>query len=146
MAAKKWKTGKRAGTVRVEKREIPYNLEEFKSWLRVTLEDHPFCEYCKCSISLMTISPDHATPVKRGGSLERKNLRGACSPCNRLKGELLPGEFKTLIACIGTFTEHGRNDVVKRLKGGILHFGSKRKEPVATNVLAIPAPQSEELF
>lgn len=148
LAAKKWKTGERAGQIRKEKIDIPYTLDEFRAWLMVTLEDHPECVYCHCSISLMTISPDHAKPVSRGGSLERKNLRGSCSPCNRTKGELLPGEYKALLDGLKTFTEVGRNDVLKRLRGGILHFGTKKKEEgapavakelKATNILAVPA-------
>lgn len=144
LAAKKWRTGPKAGNIRKEKIPIPYTLDEFEAWLRVTLEDHPNCEYCGISISITTISPDHRRPVSRGGSLERKNLCGACDNCNRIKGELLPGEFKALLAGLKTFTEAGRNDVIKRLKGGILHFGNKAKTvPQATNVLAIPAKKQK---
>lgn len=153
LAAKKWKTGERAGTIRKEKIEIPYTLEQFRSWLRVVLEDTPRCDYCLVAIDILTISPDHAKPIKRGGSLNLANLRECCDVCNRTKGELLPGEFKALMKGLKTFTEHGRNDVLKRLRGGIIHFGNHQKESTppelkATNILAIPASASmaEKLF
>lgn len=146
MAAKKFKSGKRTGEVRREKIDIPYTLQQFETWLRVVLEDTPHCEYCAAPISITTISPDHAKPISRGGTLELANLRGACDTCNRIKGSLLVGEFKALLAGLKTFTEAGRNDVIKRLKGGILHFGNRKREPVATNVLAIPAKKEATLF
>jgi 5-methylcytosine-specific restriction endonuclease McrA len=141
LGAKKWKTGRRAGTLRKEKIVIPFSLDEFRAWLTCTLEDHPICEYCPTRLNIMNISPDHAKPIKRGGSLERRNLRGACDVCNRTKGELMPGEYRALIEGLETFTEAGRNDVLKRLRGAHLHFGGSRKaeEPKATNILAIPA-------
>lgn len=141
---KLWKNGKRAGTIRREKRNIPFTIDDFRSWLTVVLEDHPFCEYCGERVTIMDISPDHARPVSRNGSLGRDNLRVCCDPCNRIKGELLVGEFKALMEGLKNFTEAGRNDIIKRLKGSILHFGNQKKEdPKATNVLAIPAKKNK---
>jgi 5-methylcytosine-specific restriction endonuclease McrA len=147
---KKWKSGKREGAVRREKMEIPFSLEEFRAWLTCVLEDSPFCEYCQRPLTIMNISPDHAKPVSRQGSLDRANLRGCCDDCNRLKGELLPGEFRALLKGLATFTEAGRNDVLKRLRGAHLHFGDSRKpaetakpELKGTNVLAIPAKRGK---
>lgn len=141
---KRWKTdqpkrGIHAGDTRIAKRELPFSIDQFRAWLTVVLEDTPQCEYCHDSISITTISPDHAVPMTRGGSLAIANLRGACSSCNSAKGSLLPGEFKSLLTGLRTFTEAGRNDVMKRLRGGILHFGNRKKEVVATNVLVLPA-------
>lgn len=89
--------------------------------------------------------------MTRGGSLALANLRGACSPCNAAKGSLLPGEYKTLLKGLESFTEAGRNDVMKRLRGGILHFGNQRKADLseslkASPILAIPAAKKEEIF
>lgn len=138
---RKWKSGKREGKVRVEKRELPFTLDEFRNWLRVVLEDTPECEYCHHSININTISPDHAIPIKRGGSLELKNLRPADSECNTLKGSLLPGEFKALLGLLNQFPQAAREDICRRMKGGMKHFApaKKKDEPKATNVLAIPA-------
>jgi hypothetical protein len=143
---RKWKSGKKEGKVRVEKRDLPYTLEQFRAWLTCVLEDTPFCEYCQAPISITTISPDHAKPLSRGGSLELANLRGCCDPCNRGKADLLPGEWMFLLKCIRTLPEAARGSIMKRLRGGILHFGTKKKEITATNVLAIPAPKAEMLF
>lgn len=143
---RKWKSGAREGKVRVEKRELPFDLAQFRAWLTVVLEDTPFCEYCGNAIDILTISPDHAIPMTRGGSLGLANLRGCCGPCNKMKGSLLPGEFKSLLKGLATFSEAGRNDVMKRLRGGILHFGSKKKELKPTNILAIPSPKADTLF
>lgn len=144
---KKWKSGAREGTVRVPKRFLPFTIEQFRAWLRVILDETPWCTYCRERIDITNISPDHAVPDSRGGSLGLDNLRECCDDCNRTKGELLPGEFKALMEGLKSFTQDGRSDVLKRLRGGILHFGNKKKtaeagapaEPKATNVLAVPA-------
>ena len=134
---KKWKTGKRAGTVRKEKQPIPFTAEEFRAWLRVVLEDSPSCEYCKDPINISTISPDHYIPISRGGSLDRANLRGCCKDCNNTKGSLLPGEFRALMDGLKTFSEAGRMDILRRLRGGIRHFGRKT---VAANSVVQESP------
>src|ERR1700679_1511214 len=126
---RKWKSGRNEGKVRVEKREVPYTLEQFKAWLRVVLEDSPHCEYCGIAISITTISPDHAKPMKRGGSLELKNLRGCCQSCQNGKADLLPGEWMFLLKCVATMPEPARVSIMRRLRGGILHFGNRAKTP-----------------
>jgi hypothetical protein len=150
LAAKKWKTGERAGEIRRAKIDTPYTIEQFRAWLRVVLEDTPWCCYCLNPVDITTISPDHARPWKRGGSLALSNLRCSCDDCNRLKGLLLPGEFKALMEGLKTLTEDGRRDVIRRLKGGILHFGNKSAstppELKGTNILALPAPKADPDF
>jgi len=151
LAAKKWKSGKRQGEIRREKIDIPYTLEQFRGWLTVVLEDTPACEYCREPIDILTISPDHQIPVSRGGSLERDNLRGACVKCNTRKGKLTGKEFMFLRKCVDTMPEAARSDIWKRLGGGIKFMGGKKPVAVAEtvksrNVLAIPAPKSDELF
>jgi len=143
-AAKRWKSGKRQGTIRKEKVEIPFTLEQFRGWLTVVLEDTPWCVYCREPIDILTISPDHDMPVSRGGSLELANLRNCCDSCNRTKGGLTASEFRFLMKCIATMPESARKDILKRLRGGIHFFGSKKKEAAPemlsgmTNVIAIP--------
>jgi hypothetical protein len=150
-AAKKWQSGERAGEIRRPKRDLPFSLDQFRAWLRVILEDEPNCEYCGQPIDIMTISPDHAKPVSRGGSLALANLRPCCKDDNALKGELLPGEYKALLAGLKTFTDAGRKDVLSRLRGSSVHIFPKKPSQVkpelkATNVLALPAKKQEELF
>lgn len=151
LAAKKWKSGARAGTIRKEKIDIPYTLDQFRGWLRVVLEDSPHCEYCRIPIDILTISPDHEIPVSRGGSLELANLRGTDVKCNTRKGKLTGKEFMFLRKCVDTMPEAARSDIWKRMGGGIKFMGGKKPiaaaEPVkARNVLAIPAPKDGELF
>lgn len=146
LAAKKWKSGARAGTIRKEKIDIPYTLDQFRGWLRVVLEDSPHCEYCRIPIDILTISPDHEIPVSRGGSLELANLRGTDVKCNTRKGKLTGKEFMFLRKCVDTMPEAARSDIWKRMGGGIIHFGNK-KNPEKTeikgrSILAIPAPQN----
>lgn len=150
---RKWKSGKKFGEVRVAKRELPFTIEQFRAWLTVVLEDTPWCTYCREPISITTISPDHAIPMSRNGSLGLDNLRECCDDCNRCKGNLLPGEFKALMDGLKSFTQDGRRDVIRRLKGAILHFGNKKKPATtpdtkfeARSVLAIPPPKGETLF
>lgn len=143
MSEKKWKSGKRAGTTRVPKRPIPYSLDQFRAWLTCILEDTPSCDYCGQSINIMTISPDHAKPLKRGGSLELSNLRGCCHPCQNAKADLMPSEYKFLLKCIATLPEPARVSIMRRLRGGILHFGNSKQGPKATNILVIP-PQKDD--
>lgn len=144
---RKWKSGKKAGEVRVPKRELPFSLDEFRAWLKVTLEDEPSCSYCGTSINIQTISPDHAIPMARGGSLDRPNLRGSCEACNQLKGKLLPGEFKALLGLLMQFPEAARTDLTRRLRSGSmgvrLRFGPKKEAPAGSSVLALPAQRKE---
>lgn len=170
LAAKKWKSGARAGTIRKEKIDIPYTLDQFRAWLRVVLEDTPHCEYCHTPIDILTISPDHQIPVSRGGSLELANLRGTDMKCNQRKGRLTGKEFMFLVKCVATMPEAARSDIWKRMGGGIKFMGGKKPIPPTfpsipndmqypdgrwkksdrvirpRNILAIPAPKSDELF
>lgn len=148
---KKFKSGPKQGKVRKEKRDIPYTLEQFQAWLQVVLEDTPWCCYCRESVDILNISPDHEHAVSRGGSLELANLRNCCGICNRRKGKLSGKEFMFLRKCVETMPEAARGDIWKRLGGGIKFMGGgKPKAPSvtvkATNILAIPAPKDGELF
>lgn len=148
MQERRWKSGPREGKVRVAKQFLPFTPEQFRGWLTCVLEDEPFCSYCKEPINILTISPDHRTPVSRGGSLELANLCGACVTCNTRKGRLKPGEFMFLRECIATLPETARSDIWRRLMagGGTRRFGAakaaqtvKSQSLEAGSVLVIPA-------
>jgi 5-methylcytosine-specific restriction endonuclease McrA len=51
------------------------------------------CVYCAQSLELDAATIDHVQPLSRGGADDVGNLVVACSPCNRLKGDLLPLQF-----------------------------------------------------
>lgn len=52
------------------------------------------CEYCGESRPL-TI--DHYNPVELGGTDELDNLKAACRPCNRRKGNMPPKEWEEIL-------------------------------------------------
>ena len=52
------------------------------------------CEYCESSRPL-TI--DHWFPVELGGTDEIDNLKAACRPCNRRKGNMHPREWEEIM-------------------------------------------------
>ena len=51
------------------------------------------CVYCAVVLDLDGATLDHVYPVSLGGPDTAGNIVTACAPCNRLKGNLPPGEF-----------------------------------------------------
>lgn len=51
------------------------------------------CVYCARPLALDTATLDHVQPICHGGTHAPGNLVTACARCNRMKGDLLPGEF-----------------------------------------------------
>jgi 5-methylcytosine-specific restriction endonuclease McrA len=51
------------------------------------------CVYCGTALQFEFATLDHVYPLARGGAHAPGNLVSACSRCNGLKGDLLPGEF-----------------------------------------------------
>lgn len=51
------------------------------------------CVYCAVGLPEELATLDHVIPVARGGTSSPGNLVAACARCNRLKSDLLPGEF-----------------------------------------------------
>jgi 5-methylcytosine-specific restriction endonuclease McrA len=47
------------------------------------------CWWCRHRMSMDTLTIDHLHPKSRGGSDSLENLRPACSPCNRSRGNSL---------------------------------------------------------
>jgi 5-methylcytosine-specific restriction endonuclease McrA len=150
---RRYKSGPREGKVRVAKQFLPFTPENFRDWLRVVLEDEPFCSYCKEPINILTISPDHRTPLSRGGSLELANICGACVTCNTRKGRLKPGEFMFLRECVATLPEAARGDIWRRLTagGGTRRIGAPRVAQTVKprglsggDVIAMPAILNRE--
>lgn len=56
------------------------------------------CAYCLAPLNYQTVTRDHVTPRVRGGLDHRSNIIAACSPCNRLKGDMPYGMFMRLIS------------------------------------------------
>lgn len=51
------------------------------------------CVYCATGLPEHLATLDHVFPLARGGTSNPGNLVTACARCNRLKGDMLPGEF-----------------------------------------------------
>lgn len=51
------------------------------------------CVYCAAPLDYARATLDHVQPLAKGGADDPGNLVSACPPCNRLKADMLPGEF-----------------------------------------------------
>lgn len=122
LKARYWKTGRRAGQIRIPARELPFTLEEFRAWAMKTIGLGAVkCFYCPCAIDILHFQPDHYMPLELDGSLSLDNLVAACEQCNRLKGAMPPEDFIKL----QYFLEHdisviGCADAMKRLRAGAM--------------------------
>lgn len=58
----------------------------------VLARDAYTCQYCGHESAGLTV--DHVVPRSRGGSSAWDNIVAACAPCNRRKGDRLPGEVQ----------------------------------------------------
>lgn len=64
---------------------------------RVIINDPPVCPYCELPIPWSELSIDHKIPISREGKSEPDNLVWTDWDCNRMKGNLLPEEFKLVV-------------------------------------------------
>jgi hypothetical protein len=117
--AKYWKSGKRAGMVRVPGRELPFTKHEFRQWVmeEIGYQANP-CPYCGAPIDVFSMSLDHCLPVSRGGDLGLLNLQAICAECNRMKGSLTVAEFQSLLGWMNTLCPPAQRDIRKRLMAG----------------------------
>jgi 5-methylcytosine-specific restriction endonuclease McrA len=54
----------------------------------VYVRDHRMCRLCGRPIPLSLMELDHIRPVNQGGVLSLANVRAACRPCNRRRGQV----------------------------------------------------------
>ena len=50
------------------------------------------CGYCRCNVSMKTMTIDHIMPKSRGGKNEWENCVCSCEKCNARKGDRTPEE------------------------------------------------------
>lgn len=128
---KNWKSGKRAGLLRVAGQVVPFTEAQLLDWLmaRIGLNAIP-CPLCGVPIDALSVSLDHIVPASRGGSLGLDNLTPCCAQCNRTKGSLTSIEYRALLALLDELNPLAKADVLNRLKMGAMgarlrYFGKK---------------------
>lgn len=113
------KTNK-AGRITRAGREVPFTLAQLRAAILEVYGDqygHLLCRYCPRPLSVLTFSPDHIKPVKRGGGLGLDNLDlQCCAVCNHRKGGLTREEFQALLAGLKTFPDAAQTDILNRLE------------------------------
>jgi 5-methylcytosine-specific restriction endonuclease McrA len=140
--ARYWKSGKRAGTVRTPGRDLPFTVDEFRTWARHTVGlQVVFCPYCSAPMDAISFSTDHDIPVTRGGGLELSNLVACCADCNGLKGCLTSTEYHVFLEVLKNFPAQARTDICKRLRSGSMgmrlrHISPKTKSSVSPPIHA----------
>src|SRR6516162_10063448 len=75
----------------LEYRRIPHQTRAL-SRKNILLRDRNTCQYCGVVLASGDLTLDHVVPRSRGGSSTWENLVACCHPCNRQKGNQLPGE------------------------------------------------------
>ena len=73
--------------------QLPFSIEEFITKYDLALSKG-ICEYCLQPLTLQNASPDHATPLCRGGSWDISNIKIVCSPCNMAKHYMCESKYK----------------------------------------------------
>jgi 5-methylcytosine-specific restriction endonuclease McrA len=56
----------------------------------VFARDRWTCQYC--GVERTTLTVDHVVPRSKGGPSSWENIVACCAPCNRRKGDRLPGQ------------------------------------------------------
>jgi len=76
------------------KRYIPMTRRPAFTRFNVFLRDRFSCQYCGQARPPEELTFDHVRPRSRGGRTTWDNVVAACVPCNRDKGDRLPGECR----------------------------------------------------
>ena len=128
-AAKKWKSGKRAGQIKQPKIPLPFSELDLarKLWEQFGLQARP-CKYCSCPIDILSCTLDHRIPRRLGGvrAYELANLDAICTRCNHLKADLMPEEFLELRRWLNGVSSHLRTNIEGRLLQGGRTFSLNR--------------------
>ena len=107
--------------MRVPGQDLPFSEADLLVWWeRQFPRGAASCPYCRVAIDAFNASPDHRVPISRGGDLSLDNLEAVCQGCNRLKGALLPNEFRDLWEWISGLHPVAQQDVIGRLKAGAM--------------------------
>ena len=143
LAAKYWKSGKRAGQVRIPGRELPFDRYDMRTWMSKHIGlSAKACPYCRRPIDILSLELDHVTPLARGGDLTLDNLEATCPDCNCEKGALTGPEYRKLRDFWNTLEPAARTHIRRQMKTTPHHFIPPKKgaRPGA------PQPQPDEAF
>lgn len=147
-----WKTGKRAGSVRVSGIiGLPFSRDQFWAHaLRLIGPSGVFCPYCAAYgnrkphfITLADCVFDHKIPFTHGGNWDIHNLVPVCSDCNHLKGHLSYEFFVGLMTAIERWDDSRDRAAIHkcmRTHGVTMRLRFLGKKDVATTA-ALEAPE-----
>jgi hypothetical protein len=126
---KKFKSGKRAGMVRVPAQALPFNRDELAAMLMKFCGLGPAqCPYCNVPIDILSLTLDHKIPLALGGSHGLDNLMPCCQRCNKLKEKLLPHDFMYLMKFLETCSTALRANLEARLLGQLRRYDFNKKQ------------------
>jgi hypothetical protein len=86
---------------------LPFTRAEFRAWLAEQTTTGPqmydvwSCYLCGRPVFQESISIDHVTPFAQGGRSTLGNLSVCCVNCNRAKGALSLGAYRSLKSAVG---------------------------------------------
>lgn len=125
--AKKWKSGRRAGTIRREAALIEFTEYDFGKWLweKVGLNAIQ-CPSCKAPIDILSLTIDHITPRSAGGRFALENMQCMCHDCNARKGNISGRGYAELLTFAREkLSPYDFNALMSRLKAA--NAGSGRR-------------------
>lgn len=125
-AAKKWKTGPRAGQIRVPAVPLHFTREQLHGELmRLVGFGCILCPYCQVPIDILSLTLDHIVPRAAGGAMTLANLDAICRECNEMKGPLTHEAFSAIMRFMETLSPYDRKVFRSRLKAA--HHGSMQR-------------------
>ena len=74
------------------------------------------CRYCGVIIKISTMSPDHPTPISKGG--DPWTIECICINCQLVKGELDADEMTRFMAHVRTYSPESQRHILGMMKGG----------------------------
>ena len=127
-SAKRWKSGKRKGQLRVPAQPINFDEYELRDWLwRKVGLNAVICRYCRTPIDILTLTLDHIVPRSLGGKFTLDNLDPfVCQDCNHRKGDMTQAGFLGLLEWSrANLSGHDFDTLMKRLLAA--HHGSLQR-------------------
>jgi 5-methylcytosine-specific restriction endonuclease McrA len=145
-APKKWRSGRRAGTIRKNQIPIEFTKPELEDWLWAQIGLHAIpCPYCGTPIDILSLTLDHRMPREIGGAFNLFNLQVVCVDCNNRKGSMTAEGFSALIEFSRTQSQHDRTVLLARLKAAHHGVGQRFFRPAAT-AKPVKQPAPDGLF